>query len=328
MNEAAKTSSASPAAACICCGGHGESTLFSAPAFDGDGTRYTLVQCRHCGLARTEPRPSGEALAGYYAPDYYGSGERKFHPLLERFIAALTARRARALLTLAGTGTDAAARVLDVGCGRGTLLGAFHSLGCECHGVERVDFPLDRLAPGVRLHRGELDALALPEAHFDVVVYWHVLEHLPAPFESLAQARRLLRPGGILAVAVPNLASLQASLFEAHWFHLDLPRHLYHFPLATLRTHLATTGYEVVHASTWSADQNVFGFVQSALNVLSPRRANRLYALLRRPAGARAALLSWSLAALVLMPAALAEALVAGVLGRGATATLYARRAA
>ena len=312
---------------CIACGATAHTTLLSAAAFDGDGSRYALVQCAGCGLARTEPRLSGDALARYYAADYYGSGERKFHPLIERIVRWLTAGRARAMLRrVAGADAPRPARVLDIGCGRGTLLARFHALGCECHGVERGDFPLVDLGPGLHLHRGELSSLALPDGHFDVVVLWHVLEHLADPLEDLARARALLRPGGILAVAVPNLSSLQATLFGGHWFHLDLPRHLYHFPMATLRRCLEKAGFEIVHASTWSADQNVFGFVQSVLNALSARRSNRLYTLLRRADGARAALVGWCLVALAVMPAALTEALVAAALGRGATAAFYARR--
>ena len=79
---------------------------------------------------------------------------------------------------------------------------------------------------------------------------WHVLEHLHDPKGALLEARRILRPGGRLVVAVPNFSSLQARWAGAAWFHLDLPRHLWHFPLAALRRLLADCGFEIRRSTT------------------------------------------------------------------------------
>ena len=60
---------------------------------------------------------------------------------------------------------------------------------------------------------------------------------------------------------MPNAGSLQAALFGPRWFHLDLPRHLFHFTPRTLRALLERSGLEIIGRATIAPDQNLFGFV-------------------------------------------------------------------
>lgn len=319
---------------CRRCGHREQRKLFTAPAFDGDGSSYDLVECRGCGLVRTTPEPSEELLAGYYASSYYGDGdgERKFNAPMEYAIRLLTAQRARRILQGLGTSrhstdADAPPRVLDIGCGRGLLLEAFRDLGCECHGLERSDFPPVEPGAEIRLHRGSLDDAGFSPGYFDVVVLWHVLEHLHDPFETLRSCARLLRAGGLLSVSVPNFDGFQAHCFRSNWFALDLPRHLYHFRLATLKSCLDDAGFEVRASSTWSADQNVYAFIQSLQNaLLPPAGPNRMYELLKSRHAPLVPLIAWSILAALIAPFALAESALAELCAKGATATVHARR--
>jgi SAM-dependent methyltransferase len=176
--------------------------------------------------------------------------------------------------------------VLDVGCGRGVVLGALADLGLEVHGVELSESAARGADPRaqVRIAR-DLAEAGYPSSHFDQVLFWHVLEHLDRPRETLEEVRRILRPGGRLIVAVPNFTSRQAAWSGAAWFHLDLPRHLYHFPLAALRRLLDETGFEPTSDHHFSLRQNPFGWIQSALNRVKWLPRNGLYTLLQRRAG-------------------------------------------
>jgi SAM-dependent methyltransferase len=114
------------------------------------------------------------------------------------------------------------------------------------------------------------------------VVIWHVLEHLQDPRGTLEEAQRILRPRGRLIVAVPNFGSAQARWSGAAWFHLDLPRHLYQFPLAALRRLVEDAGFDVESDHHFSLRQNPFGWIQSGLNRLAFLPRNGVYTLLHR----------------------------------------------
>lgn len=316
---------------CRLCGATSFQFCLNAPDFDTGQKSFALYACRNCGLVRIEPLLTEVELSSYYQPVYYGAGQAKFVGPVERLTRWLARRQARHLLQ--GLEDErrrcqGPVRVLDIGCGRGSLLRAFAAMGCECHGLERADFPEVEPEAGFTLHRQLLADLPLPASYFDIVVLWHVLEHLTDPGVILAEIEQRLRPGGVLACAVPNFASWQRHWFGPDWFHLDLPRHVHHFGLPTLRQGLEEHGFQIMQVQTRALDQNLFGFVQSALNRLCRSRPNRLYALLRRPEGfvLDRELVGWLLAAGVLSPLAGIEYVVSGLAGQGATAIIQARR--
>jgi hypothetical protein len=139
---------------------------------------------------------------------------------------------------------------------------------------------------------------------------------------------RILRPGGRLVVAVPNFASAQAIWSGAAWFHLDLPRHLYQFPLAALRQLLDETGFEPISDHHFSLRQNPFGWLQSALNRVRWLPRNGLYTMLQSrvpPFGqrTRAALIA---ATALIAPAAVALSFWDALRASGATVHVMALR--
>ena len=125
------------------------------------------------------------------------------------------------------------------------------------------------------------DAGQYRDQQFDAVILWHVLEHIPDAPTALAGIARILKPGGLLWIAVPNLGSWQAAWSRYAWFHLDLPRHCWHFSADALQQRLTGLGFEIVHAGYTSLDQNVYGWIQSTLNACGLPH-NLLYDLIRR----------------------------------------------
>ena len=105
-----------------------------------------------------------------------------------------------------------------------------------------------------------------PARRFDAIILFHVLEHLSAPCEVLQHCEQALKPGGTLIVAVPNARSWQARIFGPTWFHLDVPRHLYHFSPASLSRALERVGLRPGSANFHSFEHDPFGWIQSLLN--------------------------------------------------------------
>jgi SAM-dependent methyltransferase len=291
---------------------------------------HQVLICDHCGLGITSPVPSRHELDDLYARHAYRAHDRRFVRAVEWLVrAARRARFARVKRRAAGR------RLLDIGCARGLMLAAARDEGWEVVGLELNAETAHHAHKvlGLDVRAVDIRDAGFSDASFDVVTLWHVLEHLPQPVEVLREAHRVLEPGGLLVVALPNLASLQARLGGRHWFHLDLPFHLFHFPLHSLTMALESTGFSVAEVRHLSLEYGPFGVLQSLLNLLTPGR-NHLYdafkprALRRDPPGwQRTAVLAWTLLLLpVLAPLSLAVALIEAGLGRGGCIEVYARR--
>ena len=242
------------------------------------GDRFEIARCNACGLTITQPFPKD--WSRYYPAAYYGaSGGNRFPKPVEILQDALYSSRVKKIERLT---SGRKGRVLDIGCGRGLLLQQFKQSGWEVQGTELDDksaaYPRDVL--GLPVKTGELLDMDFPDAHFDAVVMWHVLEHVPSVATVLGEVARILKPGGIFLVGVPNFGSVEARVTKAGWFHLDVPRHLNHFTKAVLLKQLSAAGFAPKEFSFFAPEYDFFSFVQSALNFLGLRH-NLLYNFLR-----------------------------------------------
>lgn len=302
----------------------------AVPTYRVDGLEPRIVVCTRCGHGRYEPMPSDAEIAAFYPAEYYGepgASGTKFRPAIEWLVRAVAARHVRFLCE----GLRPGARVLDVGCGRGVILGPLADRGFEAHGVEANEAATRGVDPRAQVRIAtRLEDAGYAEGSFDQVVIWHVLEHLRDPRATIEECHRILAPGGRLVVAVPNFGSWQARFGGPGWFHLDAPRHLHHFPIAALRSLVESCGFACGRAHHFSLRQNPFGWIQSLQNRLAPEHPNRLYTALQRAgkdvrAGFGERLAAWLWLGLLGAPA-LALSVLEAVCESGATVHVVATR--
>ena len=274
------------------------------------GDAFSVIRCSRCQLGMTIPAP--EDLEPYYGERYYGGR----HWITRRYCAW---RRMRVIKQT--TRGIEPGMLVDIGCGDGSFLLEARQAGWTVLGTEVHDrIP----SPGLEIW-GSLDELKA-RAPFGCVTLWHSLEHLRNPIQALAELAAMLTPGGTFVVAVPDSRGWQARLFGRHWLHLDVPRHLYHFSLPSLKTELDRAGLEVIRVWHHELEYDWFGWIQSALNRIMPHPNILFDALTRRPRRVSRLLLAANavLALLWLIPA-FGATVVSTWAGQGGTIIVAAR---
>jgi 2-polyprenyl-3-methyl-5-hydroxy-6-metoxy-1,4-benzoquinol methylase len=241
------------------------------------GKKYNIFECSSCRIWITSPNPSIEELSILYSTgNYRAKTGKRFVPLLEMVIYFLTVRKRNRIKGYVSEG-----RILDIGCGRGLFLNLMKKDGWLVTGHE-FDGKSASYAKNnyeIDVHTGDLKGQFEKES-FDVININHVLEHMKKPGETLLECNRILKKGGLLVVAVPNIDSLQAKFGKKIWFQLDIPFHLYHFSSKGLVDLIKSKMFHVDLIRHFKFEYNPFGWLQTMLNV-SGVRENHLYDLLK-----------------------------------------------
>ncbi len=212
---------------------------------------WEILQCRDCGYGWTYPPLEEQKIGDYYPTAYLGDTSR----MIEAFKAGglqksrswrKETEKAELIEKFISRGT-----ILDVGCADARFLLALDPSRWVRTGVEFSE-PTVRLVsqafPELSLIPGDIYAGDLAPGSFQVICFWHVLEHLPQPGKVLARVRQLLRPGGLVFISLPNLNSFQARLFRRFWYGFDdVPRHLHHFSPRPLQRILSAADLEFLH---------------------------------------------------------------------------------
>jgi SAM-dependent methyltransferase len=258
-------------------------------------------------MAWTSPVP--DDLEPHY-PRYY----RRYNPLVIAVLKFLYKRRvAQWCKRFPNPGS-----ALELGCGDGFMLNALRGFKWQVAGTERTD-EMARFARekfGLTIYV-ESDSPIPAGEKFDLIIMFHVLEHLQDPVAQLQRAAAHLREGGAIIVGVPNFASWQSRYARDQWINLDVPRHLVHFSPQSIEAAANAAGLTVSQISFKSFEHDPYSWVQSILNVCCKNR-NRLTSLLMRASSWRLSdLITIALAAL-LTPLAITLAMFSWLMGKGA----------
>ncbi len=231
---------------------------------------WWVVRCVQCGLGWVDPLPLEVDLAAMYDESYaapaafagiaHQGGIGSSLHLYERPGGrhALLRWHGARLAQIERHGQRGAAitrgRLLDVGCGAGYFLDAARAAGWQVTGVELSEpaAAAARDSLGLDVRTGSLAAAAFSDAAFDLVTMFEVLEHMRDPGAALGEANRILRPGGLLAIEIPNDMNAYRARFarpDNRWWVIP-PIHLYYFNASTLSRWLLRNGFEPVYLTT------------------------------------------------------------------------------
>lgn len=214
---------------------------------EGDGLWFAVVQCRHCSLRYTNPRPDAACIGRFYPGDYkpHRRPRKMDADRPSSWWGRLSGRSVERRGELPWEGPPG--RLLDFGCGGGSFLKRMAERGWHVTGLDAAVGAVREVQESLGLTAlvGSLPHEGLAPASFEVVTMWHSLEHVHDPLAILAEAYRLLTPGGKLIVACPNIDSWPFRWFGPAWFGLDLPRHLVHFTPKTLTDAMESSGFRV-----------------------------------------------------------------------------------
>lgn len=204
---------------------------------------WNYVRCSGCGFVFLNPRPTDAELKHFYNHSYRYD--------LSRYARSLPGQEI--WLDLLEERCGEPGTLLEVGCSYGHFLAEARERGWSVQGVELSESAVGfgRSVLGLSIEQGRIsDLKERKSCTFDAIAAWHVLEHDPRPRQFLESAFGLLRPGGILALRVPNLGSLVAKLSGPDWQWLSPPEHVCMYTGEALSQLLNQTGFEIVATRT------------------------------------------------------------------------------
>jgi 2-polyprenyl-3-methyl-5-hydroxy-6-metoxy-1,4-benzoquinol methylase len=226
---------------CPLCQGRNAVLYVMAPSHYGP-EKHQVTRCLECGMIYTNPQPT----TYLDEVEHRGALDRHFRP---EVLAAMQ-RQGRFLLQLLSSLTSGR-RLLDFGCGAGGMVSAAVQEGWSVTG-----FDLNRgLAEAANRHwkfnaikTGSLDQFYAEHAgQFDAIISYQVFEHIQTPVAAALEMVRLLKPGGVLLIDVPNVYQPQ------EWFSrgqtLDPTSHWCHFSTRTLSDLIKRVGLDEVYCS-------------------------------------------------------------------------------
>jgi 2-polyprenyl-3-methyl-5-hydroxy-6-metoxy-1,4-benzoquinol methylase len=208
---------------------------------------FAIVRCNRCGFLFTQDYPDENEIHKYYESDKYISHSDTSEGIINKIYhvirRVMLLRKRRIINQLTGLKNG---NLLDFGSGTGHFASEMKKSGWMVKGIEISEkarnyssstFGLEIIAPD---HISELEADS-----FDCVTMWHVLEHFHDPYKYIADIIKLLKPGGICLVALPNSGSRDAKYYRQEWAAFDVPRHLWHYDPVTFSQFSEKSGLKV-----------------------------------------------------------------------------------
>jgi 2-polyprenyl-3-methyl-5-hydroxy-6-metoxy-1,4-benzoquinol methylase len=213
--------------------------------------KFNVLECKKCKVTFTDVDVNSFFYSHYYPKNYYDKfrGSKLVSNLLDFLEKFSFQRKLRLILKHKSSGN----RVLEIGCAQGNFLNNlpsfFEKFGVEIN--ENGRQYIQEHYPNITVYQGDIESESFGDyaKKYDIILMWHVLEHIQNPSAFLKRLSSILNKNGVFIFEVPNRDSLGFRLTRKQWFHLDTPRHLYHFNQRSLKHLLNQQGLKIIEYS-------------------------------------------------------------------------------
>lgn len=232
---------------CPACNSATISPVLTVTDFSVSHEKFEVWECDICKLRFTQDVPDQNSIGRYYqSPQYISHSNTKTGIVnkLYHLVRNFTLGQKKRLITNK-TGLRKG-KLLDIGAGAGTFAAYMKNAGWSVTGLEPDSSTRAKALQnyGIELHPSDQLFQLIPQS-YNAITMWHVLEHVHELHEYLAEIKKLLKPGGVLFIAVPNYTSDDASRYQADWAAYDVPIHLYHFSPGSMKRLLDHSGFKL-----------------------------------------------------------------------------------
>jgi 2-polyprenyl-3-methyl-5-hydroxy-6-metoxy-1,4-benzoquinol methylase len=237
---------------------------------------FTLSKCEECTLVYTRHVPIN--VGTYYKSDEYISHSEKKTLLstVYKRVQEITLESKRKLVNRFASGNN----LLDYGAGKGDFSSHMIASGFTVTGYEPD--PDARTLAREKNNLSLVDSIThIPKNSIDAITMWHVLEHIPNPNVVLQQLLLKLKKNGTLIIAVPNYNSFDAEYYGKFWAAYDVPRHVTHYGVDSMRSLLDRNGLRIFQTNPMWFDSTYVSLLSEKYKALNSERQPNLINMLK-----------------------------------------------
>ena len=239
---------------CPVCSSEQFNQVLTCTDYTTTNEEFVICQCTDCSFRFTNPRPDINNSGKYYQSEEYISHTDSNKGLLNK--AYQIARDYMISTKYKSTLKKYKSKSLvDYGCGTGDFLKY-----CIDKGHQAIGLEIEESARKIAIDKGCKEVYSpdrltnIKPGSVDIITLWHVLEHIHDLLPTIQQFNRILTRNGTIVIAVPNHQSYDARCYGKYWAAYDVPRHLYHFNVASMTRLMNDKGFSLIETRTMRLD--------------------------------------------------------------------------
>ncbi len=232
---------------CPVCSSSDINPLFTVNDHSVSKEDFVIWQCGNCTVRFTQDAPDPYSMKSYYQSEDYISHSNSKKGLVNKVYLSVRNYTLQRKAQLVEAHTLKQGSILDIGAGTGAFLHTMKRRGWITMGVEPDGGARQqalKLYDQQLSDMGDLDHIR-PQS-LDAVTLWHVLEHVHELHSQIEQLKSLIKKEGRIFIAVPNINSLDNSIYQLFWAAYDVPRHLYHFSPQSMKVLTKVHGLKIL----------------------------------------------------------------------------------